>query len=528
MFRPLTNLRLSRRSAVQAGLAMGAGAFAATQSGLIAPRPAAARLQGIEREQLTVAIHALPAGLDPGIESSNVAFGTLHNAFDTLLRRDFQNDNALTPALATGWESLSDTEHVFTLRENVAFHDGTVMTADDVVASFERILNAEEGSPLLGLRGWIQTIATVEAIDDLHVKFTTTDPDPVLLLRLTLGPCCVIPRSYAEAYAEDPTILPTGTGPYRITGFTPDVELVMERHDDYWDTVVPVRQLTFSVVPEIAARTTALINQEVDVITNLTPDQIEAFNSVDAADVREVMLANVHVVVYNTHQPGLEDKRLRQALNLAIDRALIKDALWLGHATHLRGMQFEDYGELYNPDRPLTPYDPERARALVAESDYNGEPIAYQNLSGYYINGDPTAAIIVQMWQEIGVNAEVQLVETTMTGYDRFAHTWSNSNLWSDPASAPYRLFGQGSAFQNLYWDAPAEFNELGESAQRTLDTAERFASYQRILDLFEEEAPGTDILQPADIYAALTSINWEPSPIHHMDFRAYNLSFNE
>ena len=484
---------------------------------------------GVQREEMIVGVQGLPATLDPARELSNVGTRVSYTPYDTLIRRDFLNNNEHVPSLAETWERLSDTELELTLREDVTFHNGDPFTADDVVFTFERLLNADSESDLNEARTYFSTFSSVEKVDDFTVRITTAEPDPLIIKRLASWASWIVPRKFIQETGEEAFMMTgMGTGPFKFVSFDPDNELVMERYDGYWGDDVPLRRLVMRVIPEVAARVTALVNDEVQIITNVPPDQVETMSGLDQIDVREIPLANVHVLSYNTNRAELSDKRLRQALNLAIDRQLIIDTIWGGNAIPKRSHQFAEYGELYNADRPLTPYDPERARQLIEESGYAGETIYYQLAAGYYTNGEQVAQAIVPMWQEVGINAEVQINEESVTGEERMVHTWSNSSRLADPDGSLWVLWGEGSGIQKNYWTAPAEFNELGIEARSTLDEAVRDENYQRMLDIWEDEAPGTVLFDPVEFYGVSTTVNWSPYSFYYMDFRPYNLSFNE
>jgi peptide/nickel transport system substrate-binding protein len=416
-----------------------------------------------------------------------------------------------------------------TLRDDVTFHNGDPFTADDVVFTFDRLFNATEDSNLVEARNYFATFASVEKTGDYGIRITTKAPDPVLLNRLASWGSWLVSKKYLEsAGQEEFEHAGMGTGPFKFASFVPDNEIVLERYDDYWGDLPPVKRVVFRVIPEVAARVTALINEEVDLITNIPPDQVETISSNDNVEVRDVVLSNVHVLVYNTNKPGLGDKRLRQALNLGIDRQLLIDALWQGTARAKHGHQFPEYGALFNADRPLTAYDPDRAKQLVEESDYNGEELPYQTQAGYYTNADQAAQAIVPMWQEIGINAVVQITDTGASGEERFIGTWSNSSILADPEGCLVRSWGPGSNTQAQYWTAPDEFNQLAEQARTTLDEQVRYDCYQKMLDIWEDEAPGTVLYDPAEFYGVNKSVNWSPYPLYNMDLRAYNLSFND
>lgn len=496
---------------------------AATDSGSYAPQT------GVEREELIVGVQGLPATLDPARELSNVGTRVSYTPYDTLIRRDFLNNNEHVPSLATSWEQVTDTELILQLRDDVTFHNGTPFTADDVVFTFERMLNAPADSELAEARTYFSTFSSVERTGDYAVRITTAEPDPLIIKRLASWASWIVSKQDIEEVGEEEFLRTgMGTGPFRFVSFDPDNELVMERYDGYWGDRPTLKRLRFRVIPEVAARITALVNDEVQLITNVPPDQVATIENAENVEVRDVPLANVHVLQYNTKHPLLDDKKLRQALNLGIDRQLIIDAIWGGNAIPKRSHQFEEYGALYNAERPLTPYDPEAARQLLSDSDYAGETIPYQLQPGYYTNGEQVGQAIVQMWQDIGINAEVELREPGSDSGERVVHTWSNSSRLADPDGSLWVLWGEGSNMQEQYWDAPEEFNRLGQEARTTLDQQVRYENYQRMLDIWEDEAPGTVLYDPVEFYGVSTAVNWSPYSFYYMDFRSYNLSFNE
>jgi peptide/nickel transport system substrate-binding protein len=497
--------------------------IAATPEGNYAPQT------GIEREEMIIGVQGLPATLDPAQELSNVGSRVNWTPYDTLIRRDFLNGDVNVPHLAESWTRTSDTVLEMKLRQGVTFHDGSPFSADDVVFTFDRLFNATDDSNLVEAGTYFSTFDKVEKIDDFTIRITTKAPDPVLLNRLASWGGWIVSKSYIESAGQDEfQRTGMGTGPFKFTSFTPDNEIVLERYDGFWGDLPPVKKITFRVIPEVAARVTALVNDEVQLITNVPPDQVSSLEEHDNVEVRDVVLSNVHVLVYNTHQPGLSDKRLRQALNLGIDRQLLIDTIWQGKARAKHGHQFPEYGALFNPDRPLTPYDPERAQQLVEESDYNGEHFTFQTRNGYYTLSVEAAQAIVPMWQSIGIDCEVIISEDAAPIEEQYITNWSNSSILADPDGCLVRGWGPGSARQLQVWDAPQEFNDLADQARSTLDEQVRYDCYQRMLDIWEDDAPGTVLYDPAEFYGVSKAVNWTPYPLYNMDLRAYNLSFNE
>ena len=486
------------------------------------------------RPALTVGVAENPGGLDPAVELSNVGSRVVYSLYDTLIRRDFLADGTgtgseLVPMLAESWERVSDTELVLRLRDDVVFHNGDQLTSEDVRFTFERILAPD--SPYGESQGYFTTFERIETPGPYTVRIVTSAPDPILEQRLASWASQILPKRYfervgAEAFAQ----APVGTGPYRFAEMRSDDRIVLAAFDDYWGGRPPASGVTFRVIPEVAARVTALVNGEADIVTNVPPDQVPVISGYDDVEVRSVVLANTHVLRYNTANAVLDDARLRQAMNLAIDRQLLSDALWGGGALVPNGHQYSEFGALYNPERPSPPYDPERALELVEASDYNGEPVVFRTSATYYTNGLQAAQAIVEMWRAVGINAEVQTAEETglpADDPDSMVVNWSNSAIYPDFDGSLYRTWGPSSGTQaDGYWNPPPEFNELGEQARTTLDTAARYDVYQQMLDLWEAQAPGTILYQPLESYGVRRDVRWQPYSFYFMDLRGDNLSF--
>lgn len=490
-----------------------------------------------QRPELRIGVAGNPGGLDPALELSNVGTRVVYSLYDTLIRRDFLSDGQgggaqLIPMLAERWERLSDTVLTVTLRQDVVFHNGASLTAEDVAFTFERIINTENPYGYTEAVGYFQNIERIEIVDDYTVQFVTRSPDPILEQRLASWAAQIVPKDYFEEVGQEAFAqAPIGTGPYRFADIRPDERIVFEAFDDYWGESPTAATVTFEVIPELAGRVTALVNGEVDIVTNIPPDQIDLINSYDNVETRSVILANTHVIVYNTGHPVLADKRVRQALNLAIDRQLLVDALWNGQAVIPRGHQYPEYGALYNPERPQPAFDPERARALLAEAGYAGEPVYFRSHPSYYTNGAQATQAIVEMWRDIGVNAEAVITETVGLPADdpeMMVRNWSNSAIYPDFDGSLFRTWGPRIWVQTRgYWAEPSEvFNSMGEMARTTLDVEERYATYQEMLDLWEDEAPGTILYQPFETYGVRRDIDWQPYSFYFLDLRSDNLSF--
>lgn len=489
--------------------------------------PGLATAQAETRPTLTVAVQSVHSSLDPAVALANSGFPLSFNMFDTLIRRDFLSNeeatgNKFEPGLAESWEWVDETTLKLTLRDGLTFHNGEALTSEDVKFTFDRILDPD--SQYVAARFQLGTIDHVEVVDQRVVTIATKQPDAMLIDMLAYVGSAIVPKDYFESVGFDGFgQKPVGAGPYRFTALMPDEEVRLAAFDDYWAGKPPASELTFRVMPEVSARITALANGEVDIINSVPPDQLTAIEGLDCCEVRSV-LVNSHVLNYKTAHPVMADKTFRQALNLAIDRQLLSDALWNGEAAVLKGHQYSEWEELYNPQRSDFAYDPDQARQLLEKSSYDGEEIVFATHPVYYTNGQAEAQAVVEMWRKIGVNAKVR-VDENWYGNSKSDPEIAVRNLsdWLIVADPNATILWSWSV--TALWEGNEAFVTLGEAARSSLDPKVRFAKYQEMLDLFEEEAPGTVLFRTREYYGVRKAISWQPYTVYMMDFRAPNLS---
>ncbi|MBV8168960.1 MAG: oligopeptide ABC transporter substrate-binding protein, partial [Alphaproteobacteria bacterium] len=281
------------------------------------------------RPVLRIAVADLPPTLEPARELSNVGTRVIYSIYDTLIRRDFLGaedggGTALKPHLATSWERRSSRELVVTLRDGVRFHNGDVLTADDVAFTFAEGRMWGDAPKFLEARAFFGVLDAVEALDARTVAFRTRAPDVLLEHRLASWAAQIVNRRAYEALgAERHALMPVGTGPYRVRRLAIGERLELDAFDDYWMGRPTARAVIFQSVPELASRTAGLASGEFDIITNVPPDQLGEIQRFRDAAPRSVVLANAHLLTFDQRGAAMADKRVRQALALAIDRPLL-------------------------------------------------------------------------------------------------------------------------------------------------------------------------------------------------------------
>lgn len=478
--------------------------------------------------ELTVAVQENPAQLDPVLLTRNVAYRVLPNVFETLIEVDYQNGSVLVPALATDWRRIDDRTMEFDLRRGVTFHDGSEMTADDVVFSFGEQRMGPDQPGHNAYRRFLNTIESVEAVDDHTVRVRTNAPDPILELRLSGWSSQIVSQDAFEAAGDWETWWnnPVGTGPFQVAEHIANDRLVLAAHDGYWGEAPAVDRVVFAVIPELSTRIAGLAAGDFDVITEVTVDQIETIEGEDGLDVVGGVIRNHRILNYDFDNPLLRDPRIREALNLAIDRQLIVDTIWQGRVEVTNGFQWPDFGVLYDPDREGPAYDPDRARALLAEAGYDGEPISYRIRNNYYPAQIVTAQAIAAMWQDVGFNIDMQILDS----WDQvFAEPGTGIRdgsappLFADPISGLWRNYGDGAS-DNENW-RNEQFDEYGQTLLYSLDPAERAAAHQSMLDIWHhEDPPGTILHALGQFYGLRDGVEWTPYNVSFMDLGANNL----
>ncbi len=490
--------------------------------------------QSDRRPLLTVAVAGNPTGLEPAKELSNVGTRVTYSLFDTLIRRDFLSSpdgggSALRPHLATAWERVSPTELIVTLRQGVKFHNGDELTSEDVAYTFREGRMWGEKPEIPEARAYFGVLAGCEAIDRYKVRFKTRVPDVLLEQRLASWCAWIVnKRHYSAVGIEGFARNPVGTGPFRFSRMSAKDHITFAAFDEYWMGRPNARGVVFKEVPELAARISGLVSGEFDLITNVPPDQLKVLGGYSDIEARSVVLANSHLLTFDSRGELTSDKRIRKALSLAVDRKRLVDTLWLGKAVVPAGHNYPEYGRMFLEGRSL-PFDADRAKALLKEAGYKGQPITYRTMPAYYTNALDAAQVIVEMWKAVGVDARLQVVESFNQMREKGQQVGNNSNSTRlpDPLGALWISWGPSSYFQRSKEFAEVDaFNAAGRALEQETDWAKRKAHFAAMHDAWEDACPGTILYQPFESYGVKKKVRWRPYSFYFMDLRNDNLSF--
>lgn len=487
----------------------GAAGLATTAYGL--PGVRSLRAGSGDIDLFRVGIWSGMPNLDPEQNSIRTCLIAQNWIFDPLLWRD-KDTNELKPYLAEEYGYVGDNTWRFKLREGVKFHNGNPLNARSVQFSVERRQNEELASPN---RKAFLDVTEAKIIDDLTVDFVCNNPFPVLPAYLTTF--SIMDEEYYSAHPKEYLALnPMGSGPFKLEEFKPDDILRVTRNDDYWGEKPAMRRVEAPVVLEDATRVAALLSGDLDISPRPT---IEDFERIDSSDIARVSTRIGNRIVLgglNYGMPPFDNKLVRQAMNYAVNQAEINEVYLKGMAELMAGA-LPSTVPGHNPDLELYPYDPERAKALLAEAGMaNGFETRIEVVPEWLISGMEIVQTLVNYLGQVGVKADIQVydagsmasrINNRESGPIYMLSWGGNSTFDADSYIQP--LFGQGAFSCN---DMP-EIDALVEDGRATADQAERVAIYQNASAIVHEEAPWIFLHLQPNTYGVNLGNDWEGRP---------------
>jgi peptide/nickel transport system substrate-binding protein len=429
---------------------------------------------------LVAAIGGDPDQLDPHTTTSSFAFTVLENVYDTLVQPG--DDLTPEPALAASWETSDDLlTWTFTLREGVTFHDGSPLTAGDVVASFERI--AEEGANAFRLGA----VDAFEAPDDLTVVMELNRPAPNLLDQIgAFKGMAIAPAAAIEAGTLGDE--PIGTGPFSFVSFTPGDNVELAANPDYWGEGPFLDGVEFRVIPDESVKLTNLETGEVDWIDSVPPQQLDQLAEDDAIVLGRVAGNDYWYMALNNAREPFDDPNVRRAIGFALDIDTITEAAKFDAATPNETaipetsfwyLDYAPYGQ-----------DVDEAQRLLDEAGVSDRTIDLM-VTNEFPETVTSAQVIASQLAEVGIDVEIRtedfstwLADQGEGEFDAFALGWLGN---IDPDDFYYAQHHSTGGF-NFQGFADDEVDELLDAARVETDQDTRKDLYDqaatRIVDL--------------------------------------------
>ncbi|MFN8524380.1 MAG: ABC transporter substrate-binding protein [Chloroflexota bacterium] len=485
---------------------------APTAAPTAAPAAKAPAAGASSKDTLTFAQTQDATSLDPPMHTLIQNNSVLVHMFDSLVYLDAQGK--LQPQLATSWEATNPTTWTFKLRQGVKFHNGEPLDAGAVKFSLDRTLNPDQKSPT---RPKIAAITKVDAPDPATLVITTKDPFALLPYTLVgFGAMPVPPKYVQEKGDKEVATKPVGTGPYKFVEWVKDQHIIMEANPDYWGDKAKVKRITIRPIPENATRVAELRTGGVDLIINPPPQEMKGLESGDTKTIVQPSLWAINCGIDTLRDGPLTNPKVRQALNYAVDKeAIIKNVMGgLGKPINSLAVP-EVFG--YDASTQPYPYDPNKAKALLAEAGFaGGFPLTLTTRQGNTLNDKDASEAIVGYLKAVGIQAQLKVVENGV--WAQWSANKGRDGIWYGGWRGDYPEV-DGYSFSNLATD---QFNSYVKNldidktifeARKSIDPKARAEQYAALAKLQFEQATHIFLYQLPDTYAARKNLEWTAKP---------------
>lgn len=468
---------------------------------------------GTSLDSITIGIpQDLEDGLDPHVVNAAGTDEILYNIYEGLVKYDSEGN--LNAALAEDYVISEDGKvYTFTLREGVTFHDGSAVTAEDVIYSIERCADTSAGEPLVAA---FSNIAGVEKTDERTVVITLKEPDTEFLASMTTA---ILPASNT-----DPNNVVIGTGPYRFVSRTPQESIILEAYDGYWGEPAHIRNVTLKICANPDAITMELLGGSIDMYCRITDSQVKELEG-SQFEILEGTMNLVQAMYLNNAVEPFDDVRVRQALCYAINPQEIMDYVSDGKGTELGSSVFPAFGKYYEESLNHTyDQDLEMARTLLADAGYPDGFSFSITVPSNYAPHVSTAQVLVEQLKEIGVDAKINLVEWDTWLSDVYVgRNFEATVVGVDASELTARALLQrfvsdnGKNFINF---SSADYDAAFANAVATVDDASQTEYYKECLSILSTEAANVYIQDLPSFVAINEKIGgYEFYPIYVQDF---------
>lgn len=479
---------------------------------LVAASLLASSASGVAREDITLGMQLEPPNLDPtGGAAAAIDEVVYANIFEGLTR--FGPDGSINPGLAESWAVSEDgLTYTFTLRSGVKYHDGSDFDANDVLFSLDRA-RAEESTN--AQKALFAGISAVEVVDPLTVSLTLSEPNGNLPFNLAWGDAVIL----AEESVDAAKTAPVGTGPFKFDNWVQGDRIEILRNPDYWGAPAKLSKATFKFISEPTAAFAALMAGDVDAFPVFpAPENLALFDADPRFQVVVGSTEGETILSTNNQQPPLDNPLVRQAIAHAIDRSAIIDGAMFGYGTPI-GSHFAPHHPDYVDLTSNSPYDPEKAKALLAEAGLADgfettlklPPPAYARRGG---------EIIAAQLREVGITAEISNLEWAQWLEQVFRGKDFGLTIVSHTEPMDIGIYARPEYY--FQYDN-ADFQALIQSLTSEADAGKRSELLQQAQTIISEDYVNGYLFQLAKTGVAAAHLVglWENSPTQANDLTA-------
>lgn len=454
---------------------------------------------------LVVGQIAEPKSLDPQTVTAINDFRILMNLYDGLVR---YKDGALEvePALATAWQISEDGKsYTFTLRDGVRFHDGTRFDAEAVKFNFDRMLDESHPYHETGpfpLSFFFSAIEGVAVVDDMTVRFDLNEPYAPFLSNLAYPTGLIVSPAAVAKHGKDFGRNPVGTGAFEFAEWEGNTKVVVTRNNNYWDGRAGVEAVIFRPITDANTRVAEMLSGGLDIMVEVPPDNVATFASDEDYNLLEQAGPHVWFLILNAKEGPMADKRVRQAVNYAINKKELVEDVLQGTAEVAAGPTPPAFAWAYNNSLRPYPYNPDKARSLIREAGHEGAKLTFYVTEGGsgMLDPVPMGAAIQADLAKVGLDVDIETYEWNSfldkvnPGLEGKADMAQMAWMTNDPDTLPFLALRTGAwpaegGFNSGYYSNP-KVDELLESARSATDQAERAKYYKQMQTIVRDDAP--------------------------------------
>ena len=461
--------------------------------------------------EITVGISQdLDNSLDPYVSTAAGTREVMFNVFEGLVKPDSQGN--FVPAVASDVEVSPDgLTYIFTLRDNVVFHNGATCTTDDVLYSFETCAATSVYS---------NVVAALSAIVDKSVEgnvisFTLAEPNSDFLS--AVSSVYILPAGY-----ENQATAPIGTGPFKYASRSIQENFILEKHQEYYGEGAKVDKVTFKIYEDSTARFNALDSGSLDLVAHLTMDEVN--NLSNSYQVLEGTMNLVQAIYLNNAVAPFDNAKVRQALCYAVDVDAMLNLTADGHGTKVGSSMYPAFGKYFEAELANAyPTDTEKAKQLLTEAGYpNGFSFTIKVPSNYQPHVD-TAIVLAEQLKQVGVDAQIQMIDWNSWLSDVYGAREFEATVVGFDASvlSPTAMLARwvSDSSKNMIGFANVEYDEVYAQALETVDDEEQTKLFKRCLEILSEDAANVYLQDLADFVAVHPQLKgFEFYPLYVMD----------
>lgn len=551
-------ISLMLAAALTAGLALtgcgGSKTSDTTDNTAGAESESAAEAKGVDVDTTGYLVAALNADIQTAdVQKTSKDYEVPFNIFDRLVDVEVGTDgnSKIVPSLAESWEISDDgLEYTFHLRQGVKFHNGNDFTAEDVAYTFHRMLTVEGGvntefiDQIKGadelLAGETDTLEGVEVVDDYTIKVTLKEPFAGFLASISSPGVSIYDSEATEAagdqFGMDPAMT-VGTGPFEFSSWSFNNQLVLTRNEDYWKGASGLPGVVIKIIPDTETQSMMFESGELDILDlDYAADSVDRFTETYPDQIVQGPRVGIVYFTMNFNKEPFQDVRVRKAVQMSIDRQAILDALYGGRGQVEQGIF--PHGLIgFNPDQEEIKYDPEAAKALLAEAGYaDGFDMEIAADSSASDTMTMALEIVSDQLAEVGIRAEIKnydestWLETRKSGeLGSFMSTWSAD--YNDPDNFIYTFFGNEEKTRIRSINYPdTEVMERVAKARTIVNEDERLAEYKALEEkIIHEDAAWVPMFSRLHLFAVSKRVQgFVPLWSGLSDQLFYNISLSE